>query len=106
MIRRLACVALLGAITALRLWASVLGIAQFVPSPWAIALTAALVACGWLLPLRIAAFWGATAALHWPPVAALLLAAPRLLLMLPGLTAAWLASRRHPRPRWSRPETG
>jgi len=32
---------------------------------------------------------------------ALIVAAPRLILVLPGLISTFLASRRHPRARWS-----
>jgi hypothetical protein len=66
------------------------------------ALAAALLAVGWRawLPLRIGVFLGAMALWHWPWFAALALAAPRLLLMLPGLIASALARLRHPRARW------
>jgi hypothetical protein len=55
-----------------------------------------------MLPLRIAVFFGALVLWHWPLLVALIVAAPRLVLMLPGLMSTFLASRRHPRPRWSR----
>ena len=62
----------------------------------------ALLLSGLMLPLRIAVFFGALAVWHWPVLLALIVAAPRLVLMLPGLISTFLASRRHPRPRWSR----
>jgi hypothetical protein len=40
---------------------------------------------------------------HWPAWVAALVAAPRLLLVLPGLITACLARLRHPRPRWAVP---
>jgi hypothetical protein len=66
------------------------------------ALAAAVIAVGFRLwlPLRIGVFLGAVALWHWPWFAALALAAPRLLLALPGLVAYGLARLRYPRPRW------
>jgi hypothetical protein len=51
--------------------------------------------------VRIGAFLGALWLWHWPLIAALLLAAPRLFTMLPGAIATLLARIRHPRPLWS-----
>jgi hypothetical protein len=53
----------------------------------------------WLLQLAVCV--GAVAVWHWPLVAAVLFAAPRLLLVLPGIVSSYLANRRHPRARWS-----
>ncbi len=50
--------------------------------------------------VRVAALAGAVLLWHWPVFAALVLAAPRLFLMLPGAIATWLARWRHPRPLW------
>jgi hypothetical protein len=50
----------------------------------------------------MAVFFGALALWDCPLLVALIVAAPRLVLMLPGLISTFLASRRHPRPRWSR----
>lgn len=86
----------------LRLWIGVLGLAHAIGLGWGIAVALAVLLSGWLLPLQIAVFLGALMLWHWPLPLALLLAAPRLLLMLPGLVATFLASRRHPRPRWNR----
>jgi hypothetical protein len=56
---------------------------------------------GFILPLQIAVLFGALTAWHWPPALAVIVAAPRLILVLPGLISTFLASRRHPRARWS-----
>lgn len=93
------------AFTLLRVWLSVLGLAEVIGLPWAIVAAAGLLLLGLRLPLRIAVFFGAVAAWHWPAALALLVAAPRLLLVLPGLISTYLAGRRHPRPRWSRFES-
>jgi hypothetical protein len=85
----------------LRIWLAVLALAALVGQAWAIVLVAVLLLCGLMLPLRIAVFFGALTVWHWPVLVALIVAAPRLLLMLPGLISTFLASRRHPRPRWS-----
>jgi hypothetical protein len=53
--------------------------------------------------LRILAAFALWHLAHWPVWAAVLAAAPRLLLMLPGLITMWLARLRHPRPRWPAP---
>jgi hypothetical protein len=98
---RVVLVALLAAVTVLRLWLGTIGLAQLVGVDWAIALTLALLLSGILLPLQIATFFGALLAWHWPLLLALIVAAPRLILVLPGLISTFLAGRRHPRPRWS-----
>jgi hypothetical protein len=101
--RRIVSLTLLAAVTLLRLWLCVLGLALLVGNAAAVGLTVALLALRILLPLRIALLLGAVVVLHWSYLLAVVLAAPRLLLMLPGLIAASLAHRRHPRPRWRRP---
>ena len=98
---RIGLLAALTALTALRLWVGVLGLAQLVGLVWAIALALGLLLAGWLPGLQVAVFFGALMVWHWPLPLALLLAAPRLILMLPGLISTFLASRRHPRARWS-----
>jgi hypothetical protein len=85
-----------------RLWIGVLGLAQVIGVGWAIAVVLGLLLWGFLLPLQIAVFFGALLVWHWPLLLALVVAAPRLVLMLPGLISTFLAARRHPRPRWSR----
>jgi hypothetical protein len=92
----------LAAFMLMRIWIGVLGLAQLVGPAWAIVLALLLLLSGFMLPLRIAIFFGALAVWHWPLLPALIVAAPRLVLMLPGLISTFLAGRRHPRPRWSR----
>jgi hypothetical protein len=101
---RVVSVALLAAVSVLRLWLATLGLAQLIGLDAAIALTLALLLTGILWPLQIAVFCGALLVWHWPPLLALMVAAPRLILMLPGLISTFLAARRHPRPRWTRVE--
>jgi hypothetical protein len=91
----------LAGFTVLRLWIAVLGLAQGIGVAWAVVLALALLFSGWLLPLQIAVFFGALMVWHWPPLLALIVAAPRLILVLPGLISTFLASKRHPRARWS-----
>jgi hypothetical protein len=67
---------------------------------WAVAGVAALVLFGFSIPIRIGAFLGAVSLLGWPWLVALIVAAPRLWLMLPGLISTQLARWRHPRPLW------
>ena len=98
---RMALLAALAAVTVLRLWIGVLGLAQVVGVHWAIVVALGLLLSGFLVPLQIAVFLGALMVWHWPLLLALIVAAPRLVLMLPGLISSLLASRRHPRPRWS-----
>jgi hypothetical protein len=97
---RIVALTMLAAFVVLSVWIGVLGLAEFVGVDWAIALALALLLCGLLLPLRIAVVYGAVTLWHWPLVLAVILAAPRLILMLPGLISTYLAGRRHPRPRW------
>jgi hypothetical protein len=99
---RIVGLAALAAFMLLRAWLGVLALAQLVGLGWAVVLAVALLLSGFMLPLRIAVFFGALALWHWPLLVALIVAAPRLFLMLPGLISTFLASRRHPRPRWSR----
>lgn len=53
--------------------------------------------------LRVLAAFALWRLWHWPLWAAVLAAAPRLLLMLPGLITTGLARWRHPRARWPAP---
>jgi hypothetical protein len=99
---RIVGLAALAALMLMRAWLGVLALAQLVGPGWAIVLAVVLLLSGFMLPLRIAVFFGALALWHWPLLVALIIAAPRLVLMLPGLISTFLASRRHPRPRWSR----
>jgi len=69
---------------------------------WAVAALAALL-LRLSLPIRAGVFLGAINLLHWPWLVALILAAPRLFTILPGLLATQIARRRHPRPLWPSP---
>ena len=81
---RVVLLALLVGISALRLWLATLGLAELIGVEWALALALGLLLMGIVLPLQIAIFCGALLVWHWPPLLALMVAAPRLLLMLPG----------------------
>lgn len=50
--------------------------------------------------LRLLAAFALWRLWHWPIWAAVLAAAPRLLLMLPGVITVWVARLRHPRAHW------
>jgi hypothetical protein len=100
LIRVLLLVALAG-FTLLRLWIAVLGLARGIGLAWALVLALALLLSRWLLPLQIAVFIGALMVWHWPLLVALIVAGPRLILLLPGLISTFLAGRRHPRPQWT-----
>jgi hypothetical protein len=70
---------------------------------WAVAAVAALLLLRFSVPIRAGVFLGAINLLHWPWIAALILAAPRLFTILPGLLASQIARWRHPRPLWPSP---
>lgn len=77
--------------------------------PWlgvwgAALLTLLLAALALQWPLRLLAALALWREWHWPWWAALLAAAPRLLLVLPGIVTLMLARLRHPRPRWPAPD--
>jgi hypothetical protein len=67
---------------------------------WAVLIMAALVWLRFTWVLSVAVCVGAIAVWRWPVVLAVLLAIPRVFLMLPGLASTYLASWRHPRIRW------
>jgi hypothetical protein len=67
---------------------------------WAVLAVVALALFRFSLPLRIGVVLGSITLLGWPWYLGVLLAAPRLLLMLPGYVSALLARIRHPRPNW------
>ena len=98
---RIVLLATLAAFSLLRVWIGVLGLAQVIGVDWAIVVAVGLLLSGFILPLQIAVFFGAQTVWHWPLLLAIIVAAPRLILVLPGLISTFLASRRHPRPRWS-----
>ncbi len=97
-----------GAIVLLLLWAyrlarcviAGLGLAWLVGDLFAALLVLACAAFDLQWPLRLLAAAALWHHWHWPWWAALPAAAPRLLLVLPGLITAGLARLRHPRPQW------
>jgi len=92
---------LIAAFIAVQGWACLLGLATGVGMVWALCITAALLWLRLFRLLQLSVFLGAMAIWHLPILIALVLAVPRAFLMLPGLVSTYLASRRHPRPRWS-----
>ena len=77
-----------------------IGLWQLLGPFWAVAGLAALILLHLTIPLRIGIVLAAVYLWGLPWIVALLLAAPRLPLMLPGLIAMALARVRHPRPVW------
>jgi len=100
-----------GIVALLLLWAyrlgrcalALLALAHAFGSSWAILLVLVLLVVRLTWGIRLAAMAGLMLLWHWPWWVALPVAAPRLLLVLPGLSRWGLARLRHPRPRWSAP---
>ncbi len=67
---------------------------------WGVAALLVAVCLRWTLPWQVAALLTLVRLWHWPILAALVCVAPRLVMILPGLVSSWLATLRHPRPRW------
>jgi len=91
------------AVAAFRLTRAVIGtigLQHELGLPWALLALACLVLFRLALPIRIGAFIALMSLWGWPWYAALLFAAPRLPMMLPGLLSSALARYRHPRPLW------
>jgi hypothetical protein len=80
----------------------IFGLWQVLGPFWAVAGLAALVVLRFTIPVRIGVVLAAVYLWAVPWTAALLLAAPRIPLMLPGLISTALARLRHPRPVWRR----
>ena len=98
----LAAAALFG-VAVFRIARAVLGVAGLwvdLGPVWAVAGAVALLLFRSSLALRAGAVLGAVTLLGWPWIAALVLAAPRAFLVLPGLLSTGLARWRHPRPVW------
>lgn len=103
MAKALTATAALTALAVFRLGRVVLGtigLWQLLGPVWAVAGLAALILLRFTLPVRIGVVLAAVYLWSLPWIAALLLAAPRILLMLPGLISTALARLRHPRPVW------
>jgi hypothetical protein len=92
---------LLTAFAVLWLAACVTGLSLIAGLLWGVLIGAVLawLRFSWLLQLAVG--FGAWSAWRWPMAAAVLLAAPRIVLVLPGLVSSYLANLRHPRARWS-----
>lgn len=93
-------VAVLWALRVSRAAVAFVGMAACLGVPWALLIVALAAAARLHWVIRVAAFLTLLLLWRWPWWAALLLAAPRLLLVLPGLINTALARLRHPRPRW------
>jgi hypothetical protein len=91
----------IAAFIAIQAWACLLGFAWALGIPWALPIAAAALWLRLFRLLQLTVFLAAIALWHLPVWLALLLAVPRAFLMLPGWVSTYLASRRHPRPRWS-----
>jgi len=105
--RTLTAAAVLVGVALLRIGRAAFGCAalwiEFGPA-WAVVGALALLLLRFSVPIRIGVLIGAIELLHWPWIAALTLAAPRLFTVLPGLFATQLARWRHPRPLWPSPD--
>jgi len=92
---------LLGAYRLARCAVALVGTAHWLGAPWAVVLVLVVALMRWTLLLQIGAALTLILWSHWPALLALIVVAPRLLAILPGLIRTWGARVRHPRPRWS-----
>jgi hypothetical protein len=90
----------LAALRTARLVIGAIGLQHELGMAWALLAAACLILFRFTLPIRIGAFLGLMSLWHWPWYAALVFAAPRLILVLPGLASTTLAHWRHPRAVW------
>jgi hypothetical protein len=93
--------ALIGAYRLTRCAVVWVGAAHALGAPWASALVLLAACARWTVLLQIGAAATLIALWGWPAPLALIIVAPRLITVLPGLIRTWGASVRHPRPRWS-----
>ncbi|HEX4376472.1 MAG TPA: hypothetical protein VHZ99_04905 [Steroidobacteraceae bacterium] len=95
--------ALAGFIAFITIWLAAATAALAVPFTLAgaVVTVAILVLSRSFRALQLAALVGLIWIWRLPVLVAVLLAVPRIVLILPGLVATWLAGRRHPRLRWS-----
>jgi len=94
---------LIGAYRLGRCTVALIGLTYWLGAPVAIGWVLLAVLMRWTLLLQVGAALALIEAWHWPALLAVLIVAPRLLTILPGLIRTWGASVRHPRPRWSAP---
>jgi hypothetical protein len=76
------------------------GLMHWLGAGWGSAALLVAVCLRWTVLWQLAALLTLVRLWHWPILAALPCVAPRLVLVLPGLVSSWLATLRHPRPRW------
>ncbi len=103
MAKALTATAALAALAVFRLGRVVLGtigLWQLMGPTWAVAGLASLILLRLTILVRIGVVLAAADIWALPWIVALLLAAPRIPLMLPGLVSTALARLRHPRPVW------
>jgi hypothetical protein len=84
-----------------RLWAAVVALRAPLALIPALLVVVILLVSRAFSALQLAALIGAIWIWHWPVPVALMLSVPRVVLLLPGIISTFLASRRHPRLRWS-----
>jgi hypothetical protein len=77
-----------------------IGLWQLLGPAWAVAGLASLILLRFTILIRFGVLLAAAYLWALPWIVALLLAAPRIPLMLPGLISTALARLRHPRPVW------
>lgn len=82
---------------------ALVGLAAWLGDAWAVLIVVLAAAARLHWVLRVAALLTLLLLWRWPWWAALLLAAPRLVLLLPGLINMAFARLRHPRPSWPAP---
>lgn len=83
-----------------RLLAGAIGLQHEFGLVWAGIGVSCLVLLRFAAPIRIGALLAAVSLWHWPWLAGLFFAAPRILTVIPGLWSTGMAQLRHPRPVW------
>ena len=96
----MAALSALAALRVARLIVGSIGLQHELGVFWAVIGAASLVLFRFTPPIRLGAFLALVSLWRWPWFAALIFAAPRLLLLLPGLWSTGMARLRHPRPLW------
>lgn len=90
----------LAAFRVARLVIGTIGLQHELGIAWAVIGAASLILLRSTPLIRVGALLAAVSLWRWPWFAALIFAAPRIALVLPGLVASGLAQWRHPRPVW------
>ena len=94
------CLLALAGFAIMQLVLGCMGLARLLGPGGAVAGVLLWLLLGWRLPLKFGAFWAALTLWHWPWFPALMIGAPRELLMVPGLVSRLIARLRHPPPVW------